>query len=154
LFLLHKHQLTSWDRCACDVPSHTYTYSWEPKPDWSAVYANSDEIREYFRQFATKYDLWKYIKTNHQVDHAQWSEDAAEWTIRVKDTQTGETTEHKCDIFINASGILNNWKWPDLEGLDDFSGKLLHSANFDRTFDLTGKRVGLIGNGYVSRKCH
>lgn len=63
-------------------------------------------------------------------------------------------TEHKCDIFINASGILNNWKWPDLEGLHGFAGKLLHSANFDRTFDLTGKRVGLIGNGYVSRRPH
>lgn len=52
-----------------------------------------------------------------------------------------------CDVFINASGVLNNWRWPDVEGLDDYRGVLLHTANWDDDVQLEGKRVGLIGNG-------
>ncbi|PGH28267.1 hypothetical protein AJ80_00158 [Polytolypa hystricis UAMH7299] len=133
--------------CACDVPSHTYTFSWEPKTDWSAVYAGSAEIKGYFRNFASKNNLWPFISVNHQVEHAQWDDTAGEWTIRVRNTETGEVSHHVCDIFINGSGILNNWQWPQVEGLDVFKGKLLHSANYETDFDLTGKKIGLIGNG-------
>lgn len=83
------------------------------------------------------------------MEHAQWDDDAGEWTIRVRDTTSGEVSEHVCDIFINGSGILNNWQWPKVAGLEDFKGKLLHSANYEEGYDLKGKRVGLIGNGYV-----
>ncbi|KAL2753527.1 hypothetical protein ACRALDRAFT_1035776 [Sodiomyces alcalophilus JCM 7366] len=132
---------------ACDVPSHTYTFSWEPKRDWSAVYAGNEEIKGYFKEFATKYNLWQYITVNREVVRAEWQEEAGEWAIQVKDTVSGEVTEHRCDIFVNGSGILNHWKWPDIQGLGNFKGKLLHSANYEADYDLTGKRVGLIGNG-------
>ncbi|CAK7228646.1 hypothetical protein SEUCBS140593_006984 [Sporothrix eucalyptigena] len=133
--------------CACDVPSHTYTFSWEPKPDWTAVYAGSAEIQTYFKGFATKHNLWQYITVNQQVTRAAWDDSTGEWTVDVLDTATNTTTRHVCDIFINASGILNNWRWPDIPGLKEFQGTLLHSANYDTSVDLTGKRVGLIGNG-------
>ncbi|KAL1887135.1 hypothetical protein Sste5346_010424 [Sporothrix stenoceras] len=133
--------------CACDVPSHTYTYSWEPKPDWTAVYSGSAEIQTYFKGFASKHNLWQYISMNRQVTGATWDDGTGTWTVDVLDTTTNTTTSHVCDIFINASGILNNWRWPDIPGLHDFQGTLQHSANYDTSLDLAGKRVGLIGNG-------
>ena len=133
--------------CACDVPAHNYVFSWEPKPDWSAVYAGSSEIKEYFKEFATKYDLNKYISVNSEVSQSQWHEDRGQWEVTVKDTVTGHLIKDFCDILINGSGILNNWRWPNIPGLNDFKGRLLHSANYDASADLTGKRVGLIGNG-------
>lgn len=67
--------------------------------------------------------------------------------MKVKDLETGQTTEDHCDILINASGILNNWQWPAIPGLDTYKGTLLHTANWNDNIDLTGRNVGLIGNG-------
>ncbi|KAF7559283.1 hypothetical protein G7046_g4882 [Stylonectria norvegica] len=133
--------------CACDVPSHTYTFSWEPNPDWSSVYVGSEEIKGYFKRFATKNDLWKYIEVSHEIVHAEWQETSAEWLVQVKDHVTGSLTNHNCDIFVNGSGILNNWRLPAIPGLKSFKGKILHSANYDVNVQLKNKRVGLIGNG-------
>ncbi len=113
------------------------------------MYAGSDEIKSYFKHFATKYELWSYIKVNNKVTRAEWNDDAGEWNVVVEDTVSGHIESYTCDIFVNASGILNNWRWPTIPGLQNFKGALLHSAHYDRDCDLTGKRVGLIGNGYV-----
>ncbi|KAK3068050.1 hypothetical protein LTR53_014669 [Teratosphaeriaceae sp. CCFEE 6253] len=133
--------------CACDVPSHNYTWSFEPKLDWSAVYAGSGEIFEYFNSFAAKYRLHKYVKTRHQVSASTWDDSDSRWHVTVKDLQTGQDVHDSCDILINASGILNNWRWPAIPGLHDFQGPLLHTANWDANVQLAGKHVGLIGNG-------
>ena len=130
------------------MPSHTYTYSWEPNPNWTAVYAGNEEIKTYFKDFATKYSLWDYISVSHEVITAHWDDDKGEWAVYVKKPD-GLVQKHICDIFINASGILNNWQWPNIKGLENFQGTLLHSANYDTSTDLRGQRVGLIGNGYV-----
>lgn len=129
------------------MPAHNYVFSWEPKPDWSAVYAGSAEIKNYFKEFATKYDLNKFISVNSEVSQAQWSEHEGQWEVIIKDTLTGESSTEHCHVLINGSGILNNWRWPNIPGLEEFEGTLLHSANYDESADLTGKRVGLIGNG-------
>lgn len=134
-------------RCACDIPAHTYTWSFEPRKDWSAVYASSDEIFEYFDNFATKYDLHKYCKLQHAVSGATWDDSTGSWNIEVSDLKNGTTIRDRCDILINASGLLNAWKWPAIKGLHDFKGTLLHTAVYDPSTDLTGKHVGLIGNG-------
>ncbi|KAF6798223.1 monooxygenase [Colletotrichum sojae] len=134
--------------CACDVPSHNYTWSFEPKLDWSAVYPPAWEIREYFENFARKYSLYQYIKLQHQVVGAYWSPSGGGgYDVHVEDTQTGEVIVDHADILINASGILNNWKWPEIPGLDSYKGTLLHTANWDEAVSLEGKHVGLIGNG-------
>ncbi|KAF9469451.1 FAD/NAD(P)-binding domain-containing protein [Collybia nuda] len=133
--------------CACDIPAHTYTWSFEPKADWSAVYAGSDEIFAYFGAFADKYSLHKYVKLQHLVTGAKWNAAVDAWDIDVIDLTTGEAHHTQADILINASGVLNKWAWPDIAGLQDFKGTLLHTANYDRSVNLTGKRVGLIGNG-------
>lgn len=139
--------LRRYPGCACDVPSHNYTWSFEPKKDWSAVYASSAEIYKYFNDFAEKYHLHPYVRTKHQVTGAIWNDEQAGWDISVKDVATNTEFGDSCDILINASGILNNWRWPAIPGLFDFKGTLLHTANWDENVDLKGKNVGLIGNG-------
>ncbi|KAK0326392.1 hypothetical protein LTR82_002233 [Friedmanniomyces endolithicus] len=133
--------------CACDVPSHNYTWSFEPKLDWSAVYAGSGEIFEYFNNFARKYRLDRYVKTRHQVSASTWDDGDSRWHVTIKDLETGNDVHDSCDILINASGILNNWRWPAIPGLHDYKGTLLHTANWDSSVQLEGKHVGLIGNG-------
>ncbi|TFK39761.1 hypothetical protein BDQ12DRAFT_649180 [Crucibulum laeve] len=133
--------------CACDVPAHTYTWSFEPKTDWSSVYAGSDEIYTYFDNFAEKYGLRKYCKLQHEVSGATWNETKGGWDVQVTDLRTGDIVSDYCDFFINASGVLNAWKWPTIPGLENYKGQLLHTARWDTSVDLTGKHVGLIGNG-------
>lgn len=78
---------------------------------------------------------------------AEWSQDDAQWKVAVVDLQTNTQSETIAHVLINATGILNNWKWPEIKGLHSFRGKLLHSAVWDDAVDLQGKTVGLIGNG-------
>lgn len=78
---------------------------------------------------------------------AFWNEETAGWDINVEDLALNTEIHDHCDIFINATGILNNWRWPAIPGLHDYKGTLLHTANWDKDVDLTGKHVGLIGNG-------
>ncbi|KAF4120115.1 putative flavoprotein CzcO associated with the cation diffusion facilitator CzcD [Geosmithia morbida] len=133
--------------CACDVPSHNYTWSFEPKLDWSAVYPPSKEIFEYFDGFANKYGLKQYIKTEHEMIGAYWNNSKGGWDVKVRNDANDVIITDHCDILVNASGILNNWKWPAIPGLKNYKGKLLHTANWDDSISLEGKHVGLIGNG-------
>ena len=77
---------------------------------------------------------------------ARWEEDASEWVVEVEDP-IGAVLQKRCDFFIGASGTLNSWRWPDIPGLQAFQGRVVHTANWDESINLTGKRVGLIGNG-------
>ncbi|KAH7083601.1 hypothetical protein FB567DRAFT_604618 [Paraphoma chrysanthemicola] len=133
--------------CACDIPAHNYTYSFHPNPDWSANYAGSSEIYNYFKNFAETYGLRDYITCSHQVTSAVWVENAKEWNLSIRNSDNGTVFEKSCDFFINAAGVLNNWRWPAVSGLESFKGPLLHSAAWNQSIDLSGKRVGLIGNG-------
>lgn len=143
----YSSAITHVASCACDVPAHTYTWSFEPNPSWSSVYAGSEEIYEYFKKFSEKYDLGKYCKFSHEVTGATWNATSSKWEIKINNG--AETIHDSCDVLFNAAGLLNNWKWPDIDGLHDYKGKLLHTASWDQSVDLSGKHVGLIGNGSV-----
>lgn len=129
------------------MPSHNYTWSFEPKADWSANYASSKEIFQYFKDFSTKYGLGKYIELNQQVISATWDETAAEWHVTAKNVVTGELKVASAHVLVNAGGILNAWRYPPIPGIDTFKGPLVHSAAWPEDLDLSGKVVGLIGNG-------
>ncbi|KAI1291545.1 hypothetical protein F5Y03DRAFT_376488 [Xylaria venustula] len=133
--------------CACDVPAHNYTWSFEPKVDWSSVYPPAKEVYDYFNGFAQKYHLHQYVRLQHQVISASWNNSSDGYDITVKNTANQQVVSDHCDILINAGGILNHWRWPNITGLDNYKGILLHTANWDDTVDLEGKNVGLIGNG-------
>lgn len=133
--------------CACDVPSHNYVYSFEPKADWSSVYAGSREIRSYFADFAKKYNLAPYIRLSHLVTHTQWDAEKGQWNVQTRDLESGETVSDWCHILVHATGYLNNPAWPDVPGLDDYRGTKLHSADYNDTVSLAGRDVLLIGGG-------
>ncbi|KAF2500039.1 FAD/NAD(P)-binding domain-containing protein [Lophium mytilinum] len=133
--------------CACDVPSHCYTWSFEPKTDWSATYASSTEIHQYFNDFMHKYGLQKYVKLQHAVSNAVWNEKTAQWDVTIDDLATGKQIHNSAHVVINAAGILNAWRYPPIPGIKEYKGALVHSAAWDPTIELKGKTVGLIGNG-------
>ena len=83
------------------------------------------------------------------MSRAEWDNESGQWRVQVRDLATGTTIEDRCDILINAAGVLNQWRWPEIPGLHDFNGELKHSASWNEKTELKGKRVGLIGNGYV-----
>ncbi|KAL4817747.1 hypothetical protein BDW67DRAFT_174532 [Aspergillus spinulosporus] len=133
--------------CACDIPAHTYQATFEPNKEWSTFYAAAPEIHKYWKHVSAKYGCEKYIKFKHRVVSATWENDRSKWTLQVKNLDSGEIIEDQCDVVVSASGALNEWKWPSIPGLHDFKGKLMHSANWDESYDYSGKRVAVIGNG-------
>lgn len=134
--------------CACDIPSVVYQFPWRPAP-WSKYYSYSPEIWKYVKMVAEENNfIEKYIKLRHKIQKMSWDDETAKWTVMVEDIATGKVIEDHCDIVINGGGILNKWKWPTgIEGLHDFKGKLMHSAQYNEGMDLKGKRVALIGAG-------
>ncbi|KAK1659954.1 hypothetical protein BDP55DRAFT_732822 [Colletotrichum godetiae] len=131
--------------CACDVPSHCYQFSFAPNPDWSRFYASSQEIQAYLDGVARHFDLRKFIKFNTVVTKAEWSERSGTWSV---DTADGSTLVS--EILVNASGILNNFQMPNIEGFENFAGPVLHTANWDSSVNLSGRRVGVVGAGASS----
>ncbi|KAG9244397.1 hypothetical protein BJ878DRAFT_534602 [Calycina marina] len=135
---------------ACDIPSHLYTFSWDPNPDWSHYFAYGPEIQKYFEGFAKRNNSEQYMKLNSKIVEAQWNEEGGKWTITIEDQVSKELRTDWCNVLVNGSGILNNWKWPDIEGIDDFKGPKLHSANWDHSIDFKDKSIGVIGTGSSS----
>ncbi|TVY68915.1 putative sterigmatocystin biosynthesis monooxygenase [Lachnellula suecica] len=132
--------------CACDIPSHSYQFKWHRNPSWSQFYSGSEEIWRYFKDIAQTYDLEKYIKLNTKVERAVWDEEGGVWRLTLVGPD-GTRFEDACEILANASGVLNSWKYPDVPGISDFKGKLMHSASWDSEYDLRGKTVAVLGGG-------
>ncbi|RDW71648.1 putative 4-hydroxyacetophenone monooxygenase protein [Coleophoma crateriformis] len=132
---------------ACDTPASLYSYSWDQKPDWDHYYAYGPEIRVYFEDFADKNDCRKFIQFNTKLVEARWDQERGSWSILVEDQTTKERRSDWCHVLVNAAGFLNNWQWPDIEGLHEFAGPRMHSAKWDWTVEYKDKTVGVIGNG-------
>lgn len=131
----------------CDIPSVNYQYSWKPQP-WKHYYAGASEIWQYIKEIERDNGfIDKYVNLRHEVIRAEWDEDKGVWRIQVRNLDTGVIKDDAAEVFINAGGVLNHWKWPDLHGLKDFGGSLVHSAAYDESLDLTGKRVAVVGAG-------
>ncbi|RKL09120.1 hypothetical protein BFJ70_g16715 [Fusarium oxysporum] len=110
--------------CACDIPSHAYQYSWNPNPRWSRLYAEAPEILDYLKSTVTKFNLRRYIQFGTTCIGANWDEKNSEWNVTLQRNGTPkDEISVKCDVFIIAIGRLNNWKLPDIEGLDTFQGR-------------------------------
>ena len=125
---------------ACDIPSHLYTFTFHPNPNWSQMFAPGREIRTYLERVTDKFGLRNRIKFNKDVVKATYV--AGRWRVETRD---GEETA--CDILISAVGVLHIPKYSNIPGLDTFVGRAFHSARWDHSLDLRGKRVGIIGNG-------
>ncbi|KIW17912.1 hypothetical protein PV08_05107 [Exophiala spinifera] len=133
--------------CACDIPAHSYVYTFEENPGWSKFYAPSHEIQNYLQRVADKYSAGRFIKLNHKVVGCTWDATRAKWKVDVERTDTGEVFSDEADVIIAARGALNDYVWPQIGGLWSFRGKVVHSANWDTSFDYSNKRIGVIGGG-------
>lgn len=127
--------------CACDVQSHLYSLSFAPNPDWSHSYSRQPEIWDYLRRIATEHGLLPHIRFGHMVRSARWEPAARRWHI---ETEHGTYT---AAALIVASGALSEPAIPALPGLERFQGKIFHSARWDHSFDLRGRRVAVVGTG-------
>ncbi|KAH8099903.1 FAD/NAD-binding domain-containing protein, partial [Cristinia sonorae] len=144
---------------ACDIPSHSYQYTFEPWTDWSAYYAPGPEIRGYLNHVTDKYKLRPYLKLQHELVHARYDEPTAKWHIRVRHPKEGgdfEEFEDVVDVLFAGVGSLSRWKWPEVEGLQDYKGHLVHTAQWDTkddeawqdgVKDWKNKKVAVIGAG-------
>ncbi|KAK1761804.1 hypothetical protein QBC33DRAFT_582134 [Phialemonium atrogriseum] len=133
--------------CSCDVPAHAYTFSWEGNPRWSKAYVGAEELFDYFKGRAKAYGVFDFVQLEHRVIGATWNGKAGQWEIEVEDLKTGKTFVDKAEVFINACGFLNKWKWPEIPGLQSFKGHLAHSARWDDSYSFQGKTVAVIGCG-------
>lgn len=111
------------------------------------MFSPSDEIREYLESCVKKHDLAKYINLSHKVIGATWNENDCIWNVEIEDTVNRLVFSDWCHFLVNAGGILNNWRWPDIPGLHDFQGKLVHSASWPESWDYDDLKIAVIGNG-------
>ncbi|KAK6822526.1 hypothetical protein PG987_014071 [Apiospora arundinis] len=140
--------------CSCDVPSHTYQYSWNPNPEWTQLYASAQEIHRYLQNTVDDFGLRKHFQFGTECVDAEWNEASCEWIVSTQNVHDRRTiTRRKCDVFIYAVGRLNNMKMPDIEGLENFQGPILHTAAWPRDIQLDDKDVAVIGNGASAVQC-
>ncbi len=124
---------------SCDVPAHYYSYTFAPNPGWRSSFAPGAEIQRYFVGTATKLGLRPRIRFGSEVTEARW--DGSRWQLQ---TTTGPDA---ADVLITATGVLHHPRTPDIPGLDRFGGDAFHSARWDHTVALTGRKVAVIGTG-------
>ena len=124
----------------CDVPSHHYTYTFERNPDWTRHLPPGEEIQAYFERVTAKYGVDKLIRFNEEAERADFVE--GRWQLGFKSGLTDSA-----DILICATGVLHHPRYPHIEGMERFQGHLFHSARWDHSVPLDGRRIGIIGNG-------
>jgi hypothetical protein len=118
----------------CDIPSHVYQYTFEPNSQWSSFFAGGEEIEEYIRVVSAKYGVREMVGFERRVGGARWMGREGKWEIDVVGVDGREREKVDVDVLINATGCLNNWKLPDIEGLSSFEGKIVHSACWDQSW--------------------
>ena len=126
---------------ACDVPSQLYSYSFALNPEWSRSFSPQPEIQAYIRQVADRSGTLDRFVFDTNVDDLTWDAAAGHWRVR---TSVGELT---ANVVVSAAGALSDPKNPDIPGFEDFTGEVFHSARWNHDYDLTGKRVAVIGTG-------
>lgn len=151
--------------CACDVPSHAYTFPWAPNPDWPRFLAHSKDIRAYVDRVVDNFDLRKCIKTNHQITGCYWDPDRAKWKVKVEVVEPKtdwssvaplkviDSFEDECDFLQHATGILNRWDYPKISGIEKFKGRLVHTAGWPDDFgeeQWKDQKIAVIGSGASS----
>jgi cation diffusion facilitator CzcD-associated flavoprotein CzcO len=132
-----------WNRypgLTCDVPSQLYQFSFAPKPDWTGIFADGDEIQRYLCSVVDRFGLGDRLQLNSEVVSTVFN--GATWQV-----STDDGTEIGADFVIAATGVLHHPFTPDITGLESFDGDVVHTARWDQSIDTTGRRIAVIGNG-------
>lgn len=131
----------SYPGIACDVPSHLYSLSFAPNPDWARTFSSGEQIWQYTRKVARDLRMDEKTRFGEEVLDASWDAEAQHWSI------TTTTLKLSAEVIVDGSGVLTDPTFPAIAGLESFKGKLFHSARWDHTHDLAGERVAVIGTG-------
>ena len=131
----------SYPGCACDVPSHLYSFSFAPNPDWTRTFSAQPEIEAYLQRVARERGVLPHVHFGTELRAARWDDATATWTV---ETSRGTVV---ADVLVLGTGGLSEPSVPALPGLERFSGTTFHSATWDHDHDLTGERVAVIGTG-------
>ena len=127
--------------CACDVPSHLYSFSFAQNPDWSRAFSRQPEIREYLERVTDDFGVRPHVHVDTDLVSGTWDDAAMVWRL---ETSRGPIT---ADVVVSGCGGLVEPHYPEVPGLSDFEGEAFHSARWDHDVDLAGKRVAVIGTG-------
>lgn len=127
--------------CGCDVPSSLYSYSFAPSSKWSHLFAKQPEILDYLETVSDDFGITPLIEFNNPLEEATWDEDRHLWVL-----ETGKGT-YLARTVVFATGPITEPQTPPIPGLDSFTGEMFHSAQWNHDYDLTGKRVAVIGTG-------
>jgi cation diffusion facilitator CzcD-associated flavoprotein CzcO len=129
-----------------DTPSHFYSFSFAQNSEWTNYHPVGTSMFAYLKRVADDYDLRRNIRFNTTVEKLVWDEDAAVWNVTVRKADGSEEVI-RANAVINGHGPVNRYKWPNIPGLESFEGVRMHTATWDTSLDLKGKRVGVIGTG-------
>lgn len=130
---------------AVDTPSRNYSFSFAPNASWTKYYPNGSEFLSYLSRVADDFDLIRKIQFGTWVEGAQWDEANSVWVVNA--VRNGQRETHTANALIMAVGPNNSPKYPNVKNLDAFGGPVIHSAEWDHSVDLTGKKVVLVGTG-------
>ncbi|MGE4239397.1 flavin-containing monooxygenase [Ramlibacter sp.] len=133
--------------CAVDTPNHFYQFTFEPNDDWPHYYSRRADIQRYFAHCADKYGLRSHIRFGREVVAATLDEATGEWEIGHRASPDGPIETTRANALVTAVGQLNRPMIPDLPGLEDFRGTVVHTAEWPEGYDVAGKKVALIGSG-------
>jgi cation diffusion facilitator CzcD-associated flavoprotein CzcO len=130
---------------ACDIQSHLYSFSFAPNKSWSRTYARQPEILAYLEAVADEFDLRRHLMLGTKVRSLHWNPDTCAWDCGLeRDGQAGTLT---ADVVVCAVGLFGALKRPDIAGLPDFGGTVMHTARWDHSVELAGKTVAVVGTG-------
>jgi hypothetical protein len=143
--------------CACDIPSHAYTYNFALNPDWPRFFSYSPDIWKYLDKVCETFGLRKYMNFNTQVVESRWNEEKGKWIVKIQRSKPGsdkvEEFEDDCDLLLYATGILNDFKMPNIEGIEKFKGRVCHTARWPKDYQeeqWKNDSVAVIGSGASS----
>ena len=142
--------------CACDIPSHAYTLNFALNPDWPRFFSYAPDIHKYLCKVVDVFDLRKYMTFDTEVIRSEWQDDKGKWKVSLRQkSASGETKEwdEECDLLLYATGILNNFKWPKIKGIEKFKGRKIHTAIWPEDYqdkEWANDRVAVIGSGASS----
>jgi cation diffusion facilitator CzcD-associated flavoprotein CzcO len=130
---------------ACDIQSHLYSFSFAPNKSWSRTYARQPEILAYLESVADDFDLRRHLMLDTKVGSLRWDPDNGAWDCQLE--RAGQAATLTADVVVCAVGLFGSLKQPDIEGLTDFGGTVMHTARWDHAIELAGKRVAVVGTG-------
>lgn len=133
--------------CGCDVPSQLYSFSFNPNPNWSKPLCEQPEILEYMNSTVDYFGLRGYFQLQVECFKAEWVELDGVWEVTLRNVVNGHVFVRRASVFISGVGGISFPKYIDLPGKESFPGPQFHSARWDHSFDYTGKRLAIIGNG-------